>query len=187
MTHTRPHPPIDPKVGIEIARAAITQAKAHGGRAALAGGLAMMCYGSDRMTADVDILTDDPTLSLGKPGKPLSFGGRSFTTRGIILDVIIRADDQKDVYDAALADTRMRPPWNGAAPIETLSPEWLALIKLIAGRSKDMDDMRYLIRTNVINRTLLLHHCKTIYGNHAYTVTDDLKQAFLLADAGLGE
>lgn len=183
---TPSHPPIDPREGIRIARIAIAQAQAHGGRAALAGGLAMMTYGSDRMTADVDIMTDDPTLSLGKPGKPLSFGGRSFKTHGIVLDVIIRADDQKDVYDAALQDTRMRAPWKGEAKIETLSAEWLAFIKLIAGRSKDVADMKYLIHNKVVDRAVLLQHCRAIYGRHAYTVTDDLEQEFLLADAGIG-
>lgn len=146
----------------------------------------MMTYGSDRMTADVDVMTDDPTLSLGKPGKALSFGGRSFLKQGVVLDVIIRADDQKDVYDAALQDTRMRVPWRGEAKIETLSPEWLALIKFLAGRSKDVADMKYLICHNIVDRELLIQHCRNIYGKHAYTVTDDLKQEFLLADAGIG-
>jgi hypothetical protein len=184
-SHTPSKPPIDPKEGIAIARAAIAQAKAHGARAALAGGLAMLTYGSDRLTSDVDILTDDQNLSLGKRGKPLSFGGHSYTERGITLDIIIRNDEQKDVYDAALGDLHHRPPWKGEAPIAVLSPEWLVLIKLLAGRGKDLFDMRYLIRSRIINRKKLLDHCRRIYGNHAYMATDDLDQEFLLADAGI--
>ncbi len=187
MNHTPPNAPINPKDGLVIARMAIAQAHEHGARAALAGGLAMMVYGSDRMTADVDIMTDDPDLKLGKPGKALSFGGRSYTERGIVLDIIRRDDAQKDVYDAALGDVRRLVPWKGEERIEVLSAEWLALIKLLAGRGKDMLDLQYLIKSKSVNRKRLLNHCKGIYGRHAYTVTDDLEQEFTIADSNIKE
>jgi hypothetical protein len=185
-SHTPAHPPLDPRLGIELARAAIAQAQEHGARAALAGGLAMMTYGSDRLTADIDIVTDDPLLRPGKPGKSLTFGGRSYTKDGATIDVILRTDDKKDVYDAALGDITMRAPWKGAPKIATLTAEWLALMKFLAKRNKDIMDLQYLVRRKIVDRKLLLKHCQAIYGKHAYLIIDELQQEFTLADAGFG-
>lgn len=130
---------------------------------ALCGGLAMQSYGSDRLTKDVDVVVGDhgqmPQLT---PLRPLSFGG--YETRapnGVPVDVIVRSDDLLALYNTALSTAVSRP---GIACL-VVRPEYLAAMKLAAGRARDRLDLHYLITApGVLDRALTREIVKRYVG-----------------------
>lgn len=110
---------------------------------ALAGGLAMHLYGSQRLTKDVDIIASKD-LSL-TPKYTLSFGGSSYTLQvgkyEVPIDWIVRSDGYEKFYRAALNQAiKLR---NG---LRLITPEWLVILKYNAGRQKDLDDIVFLLK-----------------------------------------
>lgn len=58
----------------------------------------------------------------------------------VAVDWIIRADEAKRFYQAALQDAvRVKN-------VPLLTPEWLVILKYIAGRFKDQEDSVFLLR-----------------------------------------
>lgn len=110
-------------------------------RVALAGGCAMQIYGSDRLTADVDLLASGyPEVT--REGI-LSFGGIKTTAKnGAPVDYIVRDDAEMDLYDAALDTARIVP----GIPVPVVTVPYLGAIKLAAGRGKDVQDLEFLLR-----------------------------------------
>jgi hypothetical protein len=110
---------------------------------AVAGGLAMYFYGSPRLTKDVDIIASK-NLSL-TPNHRLNFGGSSYTLQvgkyAVQIDWIVRSDGYQKYYRAALKEAVKLP--NG---IRVVTPEWLVILKLNAGRQKDLDDIVFLLK-----------------------------------------
>ena len=118
---------------------------------AVAGGLAMHLYGSPRLTKDVDIVASNH-LSL-TPQHRLSFGGSSYALQvgnyAVQVDWIVRSDGYEKYYRAALEQAIKLP--NG---IHIVSPEWLVILKMNAGRQKDFDDIVFLLREqNLVDRS----------------------------------
>ena len=127
-------------------------AESNGIKWALCGGIAMIVYGSPRLTKDVDIIASQrlplpPDAVVG----PLKQGGEHFLVKtekqSVRTDWIVRNDSFKQFYQAALQD---------AADIDGLpviTPEYLVLLKYIAGRFKDQEDAVYLLREKgLVNR-----------------------------------
>lgn len=114
---------------------------------ALAGGLAMHLYGSQRLTKDVDIIASQD-LSLTAKHR-LSFGGSSYTLQigkyEVPIDWIVRNDGYQKYYRAALKDALRLP--NG---LRIVTPEWLVILKINAGRQKDLDDIVFLLRQKTL-------------------------------------
>lgn len=116
---------------------------------ALVGGVAMAMYDSPRLTKDVDIIAGK-RLNLESVGR-LVQGGECYQIqlekRTVQVDWIVRSDTAKVFYEKALAD---------AIKLEDLpiiTPEWLVILKYIAGRFKDQEDAVYLLRQpNLVNR-----------------------------------
>lgn len=107
----------------------------------LAGGAAMQIYGSDRLTKDVDFIAAEPIPGLPDEG-PLSFGGyKSHTPSGVPVDVILRSDDYEGLYEEAIQTAEKDPELR----VSVVSPEYLAAMKMAAGRVKDEEDLRSLI------------------------------------------
>lgn len=110
---------------------------------ALAGGLAMHLYGSPRLTKDVDIIASRD-LSL-TPQHRLGFGGSSYTLQvgkyAVQIDWIVRNDGYQKYYRAALKDAIELS--NG---LRLVKPEWLVILKINAGRQKDLDDIVFLLK-----------------------------------------
>ena len=106
----------------------------------LAGGYAMQFFGSPRLTGDVDIVAADELAAL-PPGEPLSFGGYESVAEGVPVDVIIRDDDYAELYDEALE----HPVSVEGMPM--VAPEYLAAMKMVAGRRKDDEDLEFLLTT----------------------------------------
>ena len=110
-------------------------------RIALVGGCAMQIYGSDRLTADVDLIAN---VYPGVTRKGiLSFGGIKTTAKnGTPVDYIVRDDAEADLYDAALNAARGVP--GISVPVVTVP--YLGAIKLASGRGKDVQDLEFLLR-----------------------------------------
>ena len=116
---------------------------------ALAGGLAVILYGSDRLTKDVDIIATK-TLPLQNEGLLMQGGERyhiQTAKREVAVDWITRNDEAKKFYQQALKDAVMIQE----TPI--LTPEWLVILKYIAGRFKDQEDGVFLLsKKGLVNR-----------------------------------
>ena len=108
---------------------------------ALAGGLAVILYGSDRLTKDVDIIASKK-LPLQSEGI-LVQGGERYSVKTekkvVAVDWITRNDEAKRFYQQALKDavTIQQTP--------ILTPEWLVILKYIVGRFKDQEDGVFLL------------------------------------------
>ncbi|MBK7709186.1 MAG: hypothetical protein IPJ30_26380 [Acidobacteria bacterium] len=108
---------------------------------ALAGGLAVILYGSDRLTKDVDIIASNK-LPLQSEGV-LVQGGERYSVKTekkvVAVDWITRNDEAKRFYQQALKDavTIQQTP--------ILTPEWLVILKYIVGRFKDQEDGVFLL------------------------------------------
>lgn len=142
---TGPRKLLDPAKLEEAALQVAALAAGSGIRVALLGGMAMQIYGSDRLTGDIDFVADAVLADLPK-GKPLSFGGEQTRTRsGVPVDLIVRDDEFQRLYEDALSSApKLRGP-GPLAGIRIVSPEYLAAMKMLAGRRRDHDDLEFLI------------------------------------------
>jgi hypothetical protein len=136
-------PTISTDTGLEAARKIGEIAEKENIEWALAGGIAMYLYGSARLTKDVDIIgSNDVSL---EANAPLTFGGNNYIVEvgkyKVAVDWIVRNDGYAKYYRAALADAVVFP--NG---IRLISPEWLVILKMFAGRQKDYDDAVFLLK-----------------------------------------
>lgn len=126
-----------------VALLACEVAGRQGLRVAVAGGMAMNHYGSPRLTKDVDVLGNGlPSEEAGLTRKaPVSFGGVTFATPdGIDMDWIVREDEYRALYEAAL---EAAIPASGGFSVVT--PEHLAAMKFATLRPKDYEDLMYLL------------------------------------------
>jgi hypothetical protein len=146
----RRDPMIDTETGLKALRQVARTADTKGIDWALIGGMAMHLYGSPRLTNDVDVIAS-ATLPL-KSEKRLSFGGERYLAktgkREVPIDWIVRNDAARKFYEAALKDSYQLTP---ALPI--ITPEWLVILKYIAGRFRDQEDAVFLLKQkNLVNR-----------------------------------
>jgi len=120
-------------------------------RVALAGGVAMQLYRSDRFTKDVDFVAGSSVPGL-EVEKTLTFGGYSSKTpSGVPVDIILRSDDYRDLYDFALdaaEDSGLRTAAGNVLLV--ISPACLAAMKLAASREKDLEDLRKLVELGLV-------------------------------------
>lgn len=116
---------------------------------ALIGGFALQLYGSTRFTRDIDIIASDDIMEL-PGGSPLTFGGvKTETPEGVPVDLILRDDRERSLYEEALEYAVKKR----GTPIRVVTPEHLAVMKLLAGRLKDLTDLEWLVMEYKINRT----------------------------------
>jgi hypothetical protein len=122
---------------------------------ALVGGLAMVVYGSDRTTKDIDIIADK-LLPLEKVGDLVQGGERYLiktNKKEVAVDWIIRKDEFRQLFAEALKDAVK------INDVPILTPEWLLILKFIAGRFKDQEDAVFLLsRQDLVNRELVKEH-----------------------------
>jgi len=132
---------------------------------ALVGGLAMALYGSDRTTKDIDIIADK-LLPLEKVGELLQGGERYLiktTKKQVAVDWIIRKDEFKTLFAQALKEA---VKING---VPVLTPEWLVILKFIAGRFKDQEDAIFLLsRPQLVNRASIKEKIINLFGKPAW-------------------
>ena len=144
-------PTISTDTGLEAAQKISKVAGSENVEWALVGGLAMYLYGSPRLTKDVDIIASK-NVSL-KANAPLTFGGNNYTVEvgryKVAVDWIVRNDGYAKYYRAALQEAVVFP--NG---IRLITPEWLLILKMFAGRQKDYDDTVFLLKEKeLVNRS----------------------------------
>lgn len=119
---------------------------------AVCGGIAMVVYGSPRLTKDVDIIASKSLpLKDGEIKGFLKQGGENFLIetekRSVPIDWILRNDEAKKLYQAALKDAVK------INEIPIITPEWLIILKYIAGRFKDQEDCIFLLgQMDLVNR-----------------------------------
>lgn len=108
---------------------------------AVVGGFAMQLYGSDRMTADLDVVATSK-LRGARSKSDITFGGETLRGPfGVPVDWIVRSDEYASLYEEAIAEAR-----NTGRGYRVVSPEHLAAMKLAARRPKDHEDLVFLLR-----------------------------------------
>jgi hypothetical protein len=139
-------------------------------RFALVGGVALQAFGYPKGTKDVDfIITDLPTeLYPLERGGPLDIGGASyFVNKTIEIDLIVRRDSYKALYEEALGQAVDQ----AGLPIITL--EYLAAVKFLASRQKDLDAVRWILsepgRVNSVWIGMLLERHLGQYAGESWT------------------
>lgn len=148
---------------------------------ALVGGIAMHLYGSPRLTKDVDVIAS-AVLNL-ESNKNLGFGGKRYNidvnNLKIPIDWIVRNDTARKFYEKALAEAHTLP---SGLPI--ITPEWMIILKYIAGRFKDQQDAVFLLKQNkLVNRRLIKQKIAETAGNEFWAlVAVGLKRWYDLAD-----
>lgn len=149
---------------------------------ALAGGLAVILYGSDRLTKGVDIIASKK-IPLESEGT-LVQGGERYTVKTskktVVVDWITRSDEAKKFYERALQDAVMIQE----TPI--LTPEWLVILKHIARRFKDQEDGVFLLRQkDLVDRNKVKKMILEIGGNETWAAfKSGLERWYELADGG---
>jgi hypothetical protein len=136
---------------------------------ALAGGIAMYLYGSPRLTKDVDIIASGK-VSL-KEDAPLTFGGSNYTVEvgkyKVAVYWIVRSDGYARYYQKALSEAVSFP--NG---FQLISPEWLLILKMFAGRQKDYDDTVFLLKEKgLVDRPKIKENIVSVGGDDAWLAT----------------
>ena len=138
-------PMIDTETGIAAVRKLAEIAAQENIEWALADGIAMHLYGSPRLTKDVDVISLK-RLPL-EAVRPIGFGGDSYEIavgkKKIHVDWIVREDNYRQYYIQALSDAAKLKDG-----LKIITPEWLAILKYIAGREKDLDDIVFLLKKN---------------------------------------
>jgi hypothetical protein len=152
---------------------------------AIAGGLAMYLYGFDRSTKDIDFVANRRLPIEIK--RYLGFGGERYEViigkRVVPIDWILRKDDYKDFYREALQDAIVIQDW------KVLTPEWLVILKYIAGRAKDRIDLLWLLQQKgLVNRKIIRTHLMKVLGRlGAKGFLLGLQREFDIADLSTGK
>ncbi|MDQ2746747.1 MAG: hypothetical protein M3T96_05750 [Acidobacteriota bacterium] len=152
---------------------------------AVAGGFAMYLYNSPRFTKDVDIIANK-RLPLESHGQ-LVQGGEHYEIeiekRKVPVDWIVRNDSARKYYEAALAEAF---DFKG---ISIIIPEWLVIMKYIAGRFKDQEDSIFLLRQNkLVDRKKIKEKIIKIAGHEAWALVKvGLFRWFDIADGKIAD
>ena len=162
---------IDPKVVDETLAEVANIARLEGVKVVVIGGVAMMVYGSDRMTKDVDVATVDEYLAELTPIRQLTFGGFvGRTPGGREVDLVVRSDDYRDLYEEAVSLAG-----DEGLPLLVVSPEHLLALKMAAGRGKDELDVKFLLGSGRVDYTAARWIVKKYLGEYAARVLDSLR------------
>jgi len=162
-------PTISTDTGLEAARKIGEIAASENVEWALVGGVAMYLYGSPRLTKDVDIIASN-FVSL-EANAPLTFGGNNYVIEvgkyKVAVDWIVRSDGYAKYYRAALEEAVVFP--NG---MRLISPEWLVILKMFAGRQKDYDDAVFLLKEkDLVNRSKVKENIVRVGSEDAWLAT----------------
>jgi hypothetical protein len=180
------NPMISTDVGIEAVQQAGQLAAQEEIEWAVAGGLAMHLYGSPRLTKDIDIIASQH-LSMPSEHR-LNFGGSCYTLQvgkyAVQVDWIVRNDGYRKYYLAALKEAIELP--NG---LRIVTPEWLVILKINAGRQKDLDDIVFLLRQQkLVERSTVRQKVIDTAGEDAWlTMLPNFRRLCDLADGNTKE
>ncbi len=176
-----PNPMIDTETGLAALHQVAGLAEDKNIEYALIGGVAMHLYGSPRLTKDVDVIAS-ALLPLAAERR-LGFGGARYQIQlgqqFVPLDWIVRDDTARKFYEAALKEAYKLP---SGLPIAT--PEWLVILKYIAGRFKDQHDAVYLLKQkDLVDRRVIRRKIVATAGAEFWSlVAAGLQRWYDLAD-----
>lgn len=179
-------PTISTDTGLEAAQKIGKTAETENIEWALVGGIAMYLYGSPRLTKDVNIIASN-YVSL-KANAPLNFGGSNYIVEigkyKIAVDWIVRNDGYAKYYQAALKESIKIPQG-----FKLISPEWLIILKLFAGRQKDYDDAVFLLNEkDLANRSKIKENIIRVGGEDAWLAAlSNFRRLCSLADGSTSE
>lgn len=179
--NNNPNPMIDHETAMKALRSISKQADKKNISWALVGGVAMAFYGSPRLTKDVDVIAT-ATLPLEAERK-LSFGGERYQAKvgkkNVPVDWIVRSDNVDVFYQKALAEAHTG---HDGPPLVT--PEWLVILKFIAGRFRDQQDAVFLLKQKgLVDRKLIRRKVSETIGPAGWAVFSvGLKRWYDLAD-----
>lgn len=181
----QPNKMLDEESGIEAIKKLSEIAKDSNVKWAVVGGFAMYLYNSPRFTKDVDIIADKklPLESIGQ----LVQGGEHYEIevekRKVPVDWIIRNDVAKKYYETALAEAF---DFNS---IPLITPEWLVIMKYIAGRFKDQEDSVFLLRQEkLVNRKKIKENIIKVSGRESWALVKvGLFRWFDIADGKIAD
>lgn len=179
-------PTVSTDTGLEAAQKIGKIAEAENIDWALVGGIAMYLYGSPRLTKDVDIIASNH-ISL-TANAPLNLGGYNYIIEigkyKIAVDWIVRNDGYAKYYTAALKESVKMPQG-----FKLISPEWLVILKLFAGRQKDYDDAVFLLKDKgLVNRSKVKENIVRIGGEDAWLAAlSNFRRLCSLADGSSDE
>jgi hypothetical protein len=171
---------IDTETGLSALEQVAVTADREKAKWALIGGIAMHIYGSDRMTSDVDVISEK-ALSLIAT-RPLGFGGERYLSKvgekNVAVDWIVRKDEAKPFYVNALRDAVE------IAGVPIITPEWLVILKYLAGRFKDQQDAVFLLKKKgLVNRRLIKKKVSETAGGPFWAIiANHLRRWYDLAD-----
>ena len=156
---------LDEESAAEAIKTVAALAEDNGIAWALVGGLALAFYGSERNTKDIDIIAAK-LLPLEHKGL-LRQGGERYliktAKKEVAVDWIIRQDEFAALFREALREAVK------ISDIPILTPEWLVILKFIAGRFKDQEDAVFLLsRQGLVNRALIREHIVKHIGRAAW-------------------
>lgn len=166
---------------VQAAKFIFERANAEGIECALAGNIAMNFYDCSSLSQDLTVLASG-TLGL-EPASQLPFGGERYSVpvgeRSIPVDVIVRKDHLRDFYTAAL--TEAKTTTDG---FRVISPEWLVVLKFLAGSSEDRFDLLVLLsKPRLVNREKITQLIEQVDGKlTAHMASIGLKPIYLQAD-----
>ncbi len=171
---------VSTEVGIEAGLSLAEIAKKSGIDWAFAGGIAMHIYGYVRATTDVDVIAND-LLEL-ESTRNLSFGGESYQVkvknRSITVDWIVRNDEIAKFYSVALTESIKIE-----GDIRVIAPDWLVILKHLAGRPKDQLDLIWLLQEeDLVDREKVKDNIRKVLGDYAIYLIKDLQSEFDYAD-----
>ena len=178
---SNPNPMIATETGLEALRKLTDFAEQNAIEWALVGGIAMHLYGSPRLTKDVDVIAS-AILDL-QSERNLGFGGKRYQveTGGlqIPVDWIVRNDTARKFYERALKEAHQT---SSGLPI--ITPEWMIILKYIAGRFKDQQDAVYLLKQKkLVDRRLVRRKITETAGDEFWAlIAVGLKRWYDLAD-----
>jgi hypothetical protein len=175
----------NPMIDYETAMKALRSISKHADRKnipwALIGGVAMAFYGSPRLTKDVDVIAAG-ILPIEAERK-LNFGGERYRAKvwkkTVPVDWIVRSDNVDVFYQKALAEAHTL---HDGPPLVT--PEWLVILKYIAGRFRDQQDAIFLLKKKgLVDRKLIRRKVTETIGPAGWGVfAVGLKRWYDLAD-----
>ncbi len=176
-----PNPMIDHETAMSALRSVSKHADKKNIPWALVGGVAMSFYGSPRLTKDVDVIAAE-ILPL-KAERPLGFGGERYRAKvgkkNVPVDWIVRNDNIDVFYKKALAEAGI-----GYDDLPLITPEWLVILKYLAGRFVDQQDGVFLLRRKgLVDRKLVRRKITETIGRAGWgAFAVGLKRWYDLAD-----
>ncbi|MGH9841992.1 MAG: hypothetical protein ACREEM_24815 [Blastocatellia bacterium] len=174
-------PAITPEDRVKAAKFIFERANAEEIECALAGSIAMSFYDCSCLSQDLTILASG-TLGL-EPASQLRFGGERYSVLvggvSVPVDVIVRKDHLCNFYTAALNEAKATTDG-----LRVISPEWLVVLKFLAGSSEDRFDLLVLLsKPGLVNREKITQLIEQVDGKlTAHLALIGLKPIYLQAD-----